>query len=71
MCSIHSGISTKIWKLAEDVASLANLWDASFAFLLICLNVFIILFKDSFIIMDNHPNHAEKSLIFYSILIIK
>ncbi|KEH22350.1 hypothetical protein MTR_7g444870 [Medicago truncatula] len=28
MCSIQSGISTKIWKLAEDVASLANLWAA-------------------------------------------
>jgi hypothetical protein len=30
-CSIQSGISTIIWKLALDVATLAKLWATSFA----------------------------------------
>ena len=34
ICSIQSGISIKIWKLAQEVVAFANLWAASFVCLL-------------------------------------
>lgn len=63
MFSIQFGISTNIWKLAEDVVAIVKLRAISFACLLglthyhpkLNTGVNIILFENSSTIMDNHP----------------